>query len=66
MLENGAIKFVKSVNTKLLFVCTFEIDLITEILIAEHQDCHYGIVNMKCCCISKEFKIDFVHLCESF
>ena len=33
VIENGALKFVKSSNTKLLFICTFEIDLIKEIFI---------------------------------
>ena len=28
VIENGALKFVKSLNTKVLFICTFEIDLI--------------------------------------
>ena len=71
VLENGVIKFVKSLSTKLIFICAFETDLISDILTREHQDSHYGIVkmvsivNQKYYGISKEAITDFVHLCDS-
>lgn len=71
ILENNTIKFVRSNNQKILVVCAFERESINDILAAEHEDSHYGIVkmvsmiNQKYYGIPKQFIIDYVNSCEA-